>query len=233
MFCCAIASASLCSSMDVLMLRFSERADAGRLPPHLADRTPPPRLHPRSASTSPKQRSSFSTRRRADAFCRNSPPISSRGPKPSRHRVIARAITRCREGFGPREEIGGLFRQKASALLLVEKDDRCFGEVLALRGCNRGGGVLSAKCGGSRPASARSLNLSIKTSIEEHKEAEAIAQQNIALPLPGVRGLARRVVEPVAGEGKVFSQGRKGGVSRIEIAIEAEMLLRFRLRCLS
>ena len=61
--------------------------------------------------------------------------------------------------------------------------------------------------------------------VGQHKEAEAVAQKNVALADPAVLVLAGRVGEPVAGEGEVLPQGGQRVVAGIVVAVEADRAL--------
>ena len=118
----------------------------------------------------------------------------------------------------PRVYVSLLLGQHASALLLIQEDDGCTRESFAARGCSRGSRV--------KPANARGgsdrFQFSVEASVEEDEKAEAGRFDGCTLASPGVRPLARRIIEPVASVRESLVQGFQIGVAGIVIAVEAE-----------
>lgn len=137
--------------------------------------------------------------------------------------VEAGLVGRGGDGLGPGEEIGRLFGEKAASFLLIEEEDGTGGEAFAT-GCGDGGLSVGVAEGFGRCSTEPGVEeVGVEATVEEDEEAEAVAEQDLALALPGVGGFAGRVVEPVAGEVEALSQGGKGGVAGVEIAVEAEV----------
>ena len=129
------------------------------------------------------------------------------------------------EGFGPGEEVGGLFGgQQAASFFLVEKDEGVGWEAFALGGCCGGECVFLALGGGSLRGALRGrLDLGFGAAVGEDEEAEALGEQRGPLAGPGVVSRAGWVGEPEAGEVEVTAQGGEGGVAGVEVAVEADV----------
>jgi hypothetical protein len=127
--------------------------------------------------------------------------------------------------FGPRQKIRRLICVKTAAFLLIEKDDGVGGEVLPLRGGDGSCGILCSKRSGCRASPFRLCNFGVGLAVGQYEEAEAAVEQSVALALPTVSVRAGRVREPVSGEGEVASQCRKGGITGIVVAVEADGIL--------
>ena len=126
-------------------------------------------------------------------------------------------------GLGPRQQVVGLFGEQAAALFLVEEED-CAGRKALALGCgDGGGGVLASECGRRLAIFGGAGQLRVETAIGEDQEAEAVAQQKVALAKPGVLRLAGRVGEPVSGEGEELAQFGQRGVAGVDVAVEAEI----------
>src|SRR5208337_1382759 len=74
------------------------------------------------------------------------------------------------------------------------------------------------------------FQLGVQASVEEHEEAEAGGFDGDAMTGPGVRSLAGRVVEPVAGVGESLAEGFQIGVAGVGVAVEAEIIWSLRTR---
>ena len=118
----------------------------------------------------------------------------------------------------PGVDISLLLWQHASALFLVEEDDGVRGKPFAAGGSGGGMriGVAELRCASDR------FQFCIEASIEEDEESEACGFNGSAVASPGVRLLAGRMVEPVAGVGESLVQGFQIGVAGVGIAVEAE-----------
>jgi hypothetical protein len=139
--------------------------------------------------------------------------------------VDAGKIAGVRDGLGPREEVSGLICVEAAAFFLIEKDDGVSGEVFAACGCDGGGGVLHAESGGSGAGAFGAGDLGVGFAVGEDEEAEAVAQECVALADPAVVVCAGRIGEPVSGEGEVLSQRGRGVVAGVVVAVEADGIL--------
>ena len=141
--------------------------------------------------------------------------------------VNAGAESRGCNAIDPRENIGFLLGEHASALLLVEEDDRLFGESLTACGHDGGVRVRLAEAGGVGDG----FQFGIKAPVEEDEESEAGGFNCSAVADPGVRFLAGRIVEPVSRVGKSLAQSFQVGVAGIVVAVEAEVWPSLSFRC--
>jgi len=137
--------------------------------------------------------------------------------------VDAGEISGARDGFGPCEEVVGLFGEQASALFLVEEEDGAGGEALADGGGDGGGGVGVGERGGGAVAKGCVGQFGVEAAVGDDEEAEAGAEERFALAEPGVVGSAGRVGEPVSGEGEALAQVGEGGVAGVVVAVESEI----------
>lgn len=69
------------------------------------------------------------------------------------------------------------------------------------------------------------FEFSVETAIEQNQKTEAGGLDCSAFPGPRIGFLSRRIIEPVAGEGKSLSQRFKVRITRIIVAIEPEIRL--------
>jgi hypothetical protein len=118
-----------------------------------------------------------------------------------------------------------LLGKEAAAFFLVEEEGGVGGEVVALGGRYGCDCVFLAEGRGSGTGLFSFEDFSVEAAVEEDKEAEVIAKKNFSLAGPGVLMFAWRIIEPVACEGKVLMQDGEGGVARVVVAVEAQVLL--------
>lgn len=93
-------------------------------------------------------------------------------------------------------------------------------KTFALCGGSSGDGVRFAEDGGILP-----LKLSVEASIEENEKTKAGAVKCGTSTSPRVRCHSGWVVKPVSGIGEGFAERREQIISRIEIFVEAEVVL--------
>ena len=126
------------------------------------------------------------------------------------------------EGFGEGKEKGGLLRQEAATLFLVEKKDAVRREVL---GAGYKGGVVGfglAKCLWRGAVTLGGKQFGIEFAVPKQKKAETGAEQGVAVTEPGGGGLFGRSVEPVASKSEVAAERGQGSVAGVVVAIEAD-----------
>lgn len=145
----------------------------------------------------------------------------------------ARAVDASAESGGgdavdPSVDVRLLLGQHASTLLLVEEDNGLRGKAFAV-----GGGRGSLRVGLAKLRGVGDqFQFSIEPSVEEDEESEPGGFDGGAVAGPGVRSLARRIIEPVAGVGERLMQGSQINVPGVGVAVEAEVGRRRRL-CLN
>ena len=136
-----------------------------------------------------------------------------------RHRnagaIHARAKTFGIDRVDPREKIVLLRLQQASAFFLIEKDNGVRREALAF---GSGDGGLSV--GRTELFGFVAFQLRVSLAVEQEEETESGFFDNRPLARPCVRFCARRIIEPVSGEGESLVQGSELVVAGIDVAIE-------------
>src|ERR1700684_2694391 len=123
------------------------------------------------------------------------------------------------DAIDPGVDVGLLFREHASTLLLVEEDNGLRGETFAARGGGGGLRVGLAEARGFRDG----FQFGVEASVEEHEESEAGGFDDVAMAGPGIGLFAGRMVEPVAGVGERFVQGFEVCVAGVDVAVEAKV----------
>ena len=133
--------------------------------------------------------------------------------------VNAGAKTGCGYAVRPGVNVRLLLGQHPSPFFLVQKDYCSLGKAFApRRGCgNLGIGFAQPTGMGNR------FQLRVKPPVEQHEKSEAGRLQCLALPNPGVRLFAGRMVKPEAGIGKCLPQQLQVRVSGIVVAIESQV----------
>ncbi len=123
------------------------------------------------------------------------------------------------DAVNPGIDVSVLLGQHASALLLIEKNNRCTWEPFSA-GCSRGGLRVRLSDPGSI---GDGFQCGIEPSVEQNQESETRRLDGAAMPDPIVRRKAGRVVEPISGVGKSLPQRFEVSVARIFVAVEAEV----------
>src|SRR6516164_10156347 len=118
----------------------------------------------------------------------------------------------------PGMNVGTLFRQHASTLLLIEEDDGVPGKSIALGRRDGGCRIGSADPGGIpwRP------ELLIFATVEQQQKPIAHSLQCTALPCPAIAPGAWRIVEPIPGKRKRLAKGCHAGITRIVVAVHSQ-----------
>jgi len=70
---------------------------------------------------------------------------------------------------------------------------------------------------------SQSLELGIAAPVVEQKKSEAFALEALALAAPTIGMLARRIIQPVAGEGEAAMQFGQQVIAGIVVAVESEI----------
>ena len=100
--------------------------------------------------------------------------------------VDAGAVGGAGDGLGPGEQVRGLFGEQAAAVFLIEEEDGARGKAFALGGGDGGGGVLAGERGGWFAGLLGAENLFVEAAVGDDEEAEAVAQEDVALADPGI-----------------------------------------------
>jgi len=129
------------------------------------------------------------------------------------------AESRSLDAVNPGIDVSLLLGQHASALFLIEKNNRGLGKALSPRRCSRSNRVGSSQARGIR----HSFQLRVKSPIEQHKKSEARGLNSNAVSDPTVGVLAGRSVEPVSGVRKSLMQSFEIGITGIVIAVESQV----------
>lgn len=152
----------------------------------------------------------------ANVFCRDDVAVVDRSDSRT---INARAKSCGSDAVDPGVNVSLLFRQHSPALLLVEKDNGCAGKSLAAGSCSGCPGVRSSEASSVR----HGLQLSVEAAVEEHKKSEPRGVDGGAVANPGVRILARRIIQPVPGISKSLVKSLEIGIAGIIIAVKAEV----------
>ena len=132
--------------------------------------------------------------------------------------INTRAKSASLEFVDPGKQIRPLFWKKPPAFLLIQEDDRPCREAFPPRRCNRRERICRAQFVGIL------LQLTIQPSVEEDEETEARGFDAPALAHPSVGLCARRIVQPIAREGKHPVKLSETVVAGIFVPIEAEVV---------
>src|SRR5450755_2497734 len=116
-------------------------------------------------------------------------------------------------------DVSSLLRQHASALLLIEKNNRAGAKTFAARG---GCGSLRIRLAQLR-SSPGTLELGVESAIEQQQESKSRGRDCASLSRPRVVVFAGWIVQPVSGEGKRLAQSLQVGIAGIAVAVEAEI----------
>ncbi len=113
-------------------------------------------------------------------------------------------VSRPAHAVNPRINVGVLFRQHASAFLLIEKDHRMRRKPLMSSGLYRSLSVSASCC--TRICGLPQFG--IRSAVEEHHKSESGFAQDGSFPDPCIVLCTRRHVQPVSGKGEDFPQSR-------------------------
>ncbi len=136
--------------------------------------------------------------------------------------INTRAKSHGSDAVDPGVNVSFLFWEHSPALLLIEKDKGCAGKSLAPGGCSGCPGVRSSEASSVRDG----LQLSVEAAVEEHKKSEPRGLDGGAVANPGVRGFARRIVQPISRVRKRLMKSLEIGIAGIIIAVKAEVGMR-------
>lgn len=129
------------------------------------------------------------------------------------------AMARCCNRIHPRIDVGFLFWQHASALLLIEKDNSSRGEAFT---AGRGGGGMPIA--GPKISSIRDrLQFCIQPSVEQHQKSKSRSIDRLAFANPAIRLFSGRIVQPISRERESLAQRMKTIVARIFVAIKTKV----------
>lgn len=127
------------------------------------------------------------------------------------------------DGLGPGEEVAHLLGEHAAAFFLVKEENGVGGEVLAGGGGDGCFAIFTAE-GVGRDVGGP--DLLVELAVGEDEEAEAGAEDFVALAEPLVGARAGGIGEPVADEVDVLAEGGERGVTGVLVAVHADVASR-------
>ncbi|MDT7817819.1 MAG: hypothetical protein QOJ42_7735 [Acidobacteriaceae bacterium] len=133
--------------------------------------------------------------------------------------IHARLVVRTSHCLNPREDIGALLGQQPSAFLLIEKQNRTWGEAFLFCSGDSGCGVGSAK-----GCCIFAFEFFVQASVVQDHEAETVGLEQGALTQPAIAVRARRIVQPITGVGKAAVKSGEQVIAGIVVLVETQVV---------